>query len=66
VIVDVENRLVATETAVHWHGLLQRGTPYMDGATFITQCPISEGATFRYTFVASELGTYFWHSHHGT
>ena len=34
-------------TSLHWHGLHQRGTPYMDGAAHITQCPIQPLETFR-------------------
>lgn len=50
---------------MHWHGISQKGTPYMDGAPMITQCPIMEGQIFRYKFLADDQGTYFWHSHDG-
>ncbi len=26
---------------LHWHGVLQEGTPFMDGAPMVTQCPVS-------------------------
>lgn len=57
--------MIAEGTTVHWHGHHQRGTPYMDGAPLVTQCPISPGSLFRYTFTASLAGSHFWHSHAG-
>ncbi|XP_049881247.1 uncharacterized protein LOC126377517 isoform X2 [Pectinophora gossypiella] len=65
IIVDVENDLMAEGTTMHWHGQHQRGTPYMDGTPYVTQCPIPPETTFRYQFNASEVGTHFWHSHSG-
>ncbi|KAL4713687.1 hypothetical protein ACJJTC_004218 [Scirpophaga incertulas] len=65
VIVDVENDLMTEGTTVHWHGQHQKGTPYMDGTPYITQCPILPETTFRYQFNASHAGTHFWHSHSG-
>lgn len=44
---------------------LQRGTPWADGATYISQCPINPGETFIYKFVASEAGTFLYHGHFG-
>ncbi|XP_072946321.1 uncharacterized protein [Epargyreus clarus] len=65
IIVDVENHLMTEGTTVHWHGQHQRGTPYMDGTPYVTQCPILPESTFRYQFNASHSGTHFWHSHSG-
>ncbi|XP_075220852.1 uncharacterized protein LOC142324090 isoform X2 [Lycorma delicatula] len=65
VIVDVHNQLMEESTSIHWHGHHQRGSPYMDGVPFITQCPIPPHNTFRYTYVAATPGTHFWHSHSG-
>lgn len=65
VIVDVENGLMTEGTTVHWHGQHQKGTPYMDGTPYITQCPILPESTFRYQFNATLPGTHFWHSHSG-
>ena len=50
-------------TSVHWHGFLQKGTPWMDGVPGITQCPIAPGKTFTYTFIADTYGTTWYHSH---
>ncbi|KAL2130090.1 hypothetical protein VTI74DRAFT_6911 [Chaetomium olivicolor] len=44
-------------TAIHWHGFLQKNSPWMDGLPGITQCPIAPGKTFTYTFVADSYGT---------
>ncbi|CAL4125286.1 unnamed protein product, partial [Meganyctiphanes norvegica] len=65
IVVDVENDLGSDSTSIHWHGLHQRGTPYMDGVPFLTQCPIPPYTTFRYHFVADLPGTHYWHSHSG-
>lgn len=37
VIVDVINRMAGTSTSLHWHGIHQRDTPFMDGVPYITQ-----------------------------
>lgn len=65
VIVDVKNHLLGESTTIHWHGLHQRETPYMDGVPHISQCAIPPGSTFRYEFLADNPGTHFWHSHIG-
>ncbi|KAK3102436.1 hypothetical protein FSP39_011382 [Pinctada imbricata] len=61
--VKVINKLRAETVAIHWHGITQKGTPYMDGVPFITQCPILPGNFFTYGFDLLESGTYFYHSH---
>ncbi|GFG33407.1 hypothetical protein Cfor_01834 [Coptotermes formosanus] len=63
VIVDITNNMAGRTTAIHWHGLFQRGSQYMDGVPMVTQCSIHEGDTFRYDFIANNEGTHFWHSH---
>lgn len=65
IVVDVKNHLLGESTSIHWHGLHQRKTPYMDGLPHITQCPITPHASFRYSFPADLSGTHFWHSHTG-
>ncbi|KAL4738138.1 conidial pigment biosynthesis oxidase Arb2/brown2 [Aspergillus similis] len=50
-------------TSVHWHGLLQQGTPYSDGVAGMTQTPIEPGDSFIYRFKAYPAGTYWYHSH---
>ncbi|KAL7635203.1 UNVERIFIED_CONTAM: hypothetical protein RMT77_014189 [Armadillidium vulgare] len=63
VIVDVINDLGGESTTMHWHGIHQIGTPYMDGVPMLNQCPIFPGHRFRYHFLANPDGTHFWHSH---
>ncbi|KAJ8683446.1 hypothetical protein QAD02_019238 [Eretmocerus hayati] len=65
IIVDVRNNMLAESTTIHWHGVKQEKTPYMDGVPFVSQCPIHPGDHFQYMFNATETGTYFWHSHIG-
>ena len=53
-------------TSLHWHGIHQRGTPWMDGPTGITQCPIPPGETMVYDFnVTAQSGDFWYHSHYG-
>ncbi|KAJ9640257.1 uncharacterized protein PV06_10775 [Exophiala oligosperma] len=64
--INVTNNL-AEPTSIHWHGIYQRGTPYMDGVTGVSQCPIPVGESMLYEFVVSEeWGTYWYHSHYGS
>lgn len=63
--VTVTNNITGPDegTAMHWHGLSQRGTPYYDGVPGITQCPIAPGCTFEYRFKADSYGTTWYHAH---
>ncbi|CAB3380548.1 Hypothetical predicted protein [Cloeon dipterum] len=63
--VDVVNLLTTSAVTIHWHGLLQRATPFMDGVPYLTQCPISPGNSFLYRMIADEAGTHIYHSHIG-
>ncbi|KAJ9634649.1 hypothetical protein H2199_008934 [Coniosporium tulheliwenetii] len=52
------------ETTIHWHGILQRGTPDMDGVPGVSQFPVPPGGNFTYRFsVKDEYGFYWYHSH---
>ena len=66
VVVHLINRLISDVVTVHWHGIFQKGTPWMDGVAFISQPPINPGATFDYVFTADPTGTFWYHSHVGT
>ncbi|RUS81194.1 hypothetical protein EGW08_011059 [Elysia chlorotica] len=60
----VDNRMELGEgTTIHWHGVTQKGTPYMDGTSMITQCPITKWSKMKYSFTVSDAGTQFWHAH---
>lgn len=63
--VQVVNRLTSEAVTIHWHGMHQRGTPWMDGVGFISQAPIVAGASFDYIFKANPAGTHWYHSHVG-
>ena len=66
IVVNVKNNLPDAGVTIHWHGLDQFGTPWMDGVSMITQCPILPHQSFKYTFKASEIGTFWYHSHVGS
>ncbi|CAL1527059.1 unnamed protein product [Lymnaea stagnalis] len=66
IIVHVKNMLLSEAVTVHWHGLHQIRSPWMDGVGFITQCPILPGQEFTYKFKAYPKGTFWYHSHVGT
>jgi FtsP/CotA-like multicopper oxidase with cupredoxin domain len=62
-IIDVENQSV-NATSIHFHGIYQNGTNWMDGTSGITQCPIVPGRRFRYEFtVTGQSGSYYYHGH---
>lgn len=37
-------------TSLHWHGMFQRGTPWMDGVPGMTNCPIPAKSSYTYEF----------------
>ena len=53
VIVYLKNSLDTQTTGLHFHGIHQVGTNWMDGASMVTQCPIPPGFTLTYQFVVS-------------
>ena len=63
--VNVINRLASESISIHWHGMHQRKTNWMDGVEHITQCGIPPGASFTYIFEAAQYGTHWYHSHSG-
>ncbi|KAF7995608.1 hypothetical protein HCN44_006715 [Aphidius gifuensis] len=63
--VNVINKLHSESTTIHWHGIHQNNTNYMDGVPFISQCPVLPNNKFIYEFIASPSGTHMWHSHIG-
>ena len=66
VVVNLENKLRSQRvTNIHWHGLRQHGTPYMDGVGMVTQWPIMPFLSYQYKFIADDPGTHLWHSHSG-
>ncbi len=51
-IIHLTNKLGNETTSLHFHGIYQVGTSFMDGPVGVTQCPIPPGQTFTYDFVA--------------
>ena len=65
VSVEVTNLLATEEISIHWHGMHQVNTNWMDGVPRVTQAGIPFGSTFRYIFRANPAGTHWYHSHTG-
>merc|ERR1712166_1246668 len=65
VVVHMYNNLDNAAVTLHWHGMYQRGTPWMDGVSGVTQCGVLPGTSFTYRFKAEPAGTHSWHAHHG-
>jgi FtsP/CotA-like multicopper oxidase with cupredoxin domain len=65
-VVRVCNNITGPEegTALHWHGFLQKGTPFNDGVPAVSQCPIPPGKEYTYVFKADLFGTSWYHSHY--
>jgi FtsP/CotA-like multicopper oxidase with cupredoxin domain len=57
-----KNNLKET-TGVHFHGV-QFTDFFQDGVPFVTQKPITPGASYTYEFTASDAGSLMYHSHH--
>jgi FtsP/CotA-like multicopper oxidase with cupredoxin domain len=64
--VTVHNKITGPVegTSFHWHGLLQKATPWYDGVPAVQQCPIAPGSSFTYQFKADLYGTSWYHSHY--
>ena len=58
---NVKNNL-SESTVIHWHGLIVPNA--MDGVPFVTQEPITPGASHVYEFTLRNAGTHMYHSHH--
>ncbi|GAC1656819.1 MAG: hypothetical protein NVS9B1_13060 [Candidatus Dormibacteraceae bacterium] len=61
--VTLVNRLPAS-TSLHWHGI--RVPAAEDGVAGLTQDAVPSGASFTYEFIASDAGTFWYHSHQNT
>lgn len=64
--VTVNNQITGPEegTSLHWHGFLQKQTPYYDGVPAVGQCPIAPNSSLTYSFHADLYGTSWYHSHY--
>ncbi|KAG6849322.1 hypothetical protein H0H93_009464 [Arthromyces matolae] len=68
-VINVTNALhdpsMLRATTIHWHGIVQRDTNWLDGPAMVTQCPIVPGDSFVYNFpVCHQAGTFWYHSHY--
>lgn len=46
VVIRVFNGMADAPVSIHWHGQQQLGSADMDGASFISQCPIAPLSSF--------------------
>ncbi|KIM84513.1 multicopper oxidase [Piloderma croceum F 1598] len=65
-VFNIYNALPSQTASIHWHGMHQNGTAFMDGVPGVTQCPIQSGKSFTYHFTVTQYGTYWYHSHSST
>jgi FtsP/CotA-like multicopper oxidase with cupredoxin domain len=49
---------------MHWHGIRQMNSGNMDGTNGVTECPIPPGGSRTYTFLLTQFGSSWYHSHH--
>lgn len=63
--IHVHNNMSSQGISIHWHGMYQRGTPWMDGVGQVTQCQIGPSSSYTYIYLASPAGTFWYHSHTG-
>ncbi|XP_060062633.1 uncharacterized protein LOC132543181 [Ylistrum balloti] len=65
VVVKIQNNLLYEGITIHWHGMVQWLTPWMDGVGTVSHCPINPGESFTYRWMADPRGTHWYHSHLG-
>ncbi|GLJ29357.1 hypothetical protein SUGI_0578940 [Cryptomeria japonica] len=62
-VVHVQNNAPYNVT-LHWHGVRQMRSCWADGPAYVTQCPITPGNKFTYSFtIIGQEGTLWWHAH---
>lgn len=63
--VTVNNLMPNTSTSIHFHGINQGNSTWMDGVAGVNQCGIpGGGGTWTYEFVVTnQRGTFWWHAH---
>ena len=55
VVVNVTNLLENEATSLHFHGMEQSNTPWMDGAGGISHCPINPLESFQYRYLSIQF-----------
>jgi FtsP/CotA-like multicopper oxidase with cupredoxin domain len=63
IIVRIDNQNPSVSASIHFHGIHQMGTPYNDGAAYVTQCALGPLQKQEYIFTAYPPGTHYWHDH---
>lgn len=59
------DNLLPVSISIHFHGVLQKGTPWSDGVPGITQYPILSGDTYTYVFrLQDQYGASWYHAHY--
>ena len=66
IVVNVTNKMDSESLSIHWHGMHQQKTNWMDGVQHLTQCGINPGNSFTYIFQADPMGTHWYHSQSGS
>ena len=64
--ITVKNSMQYNGTSMHWHGIRQLNSCGSDGVNGVTECPLAPGDTTTYTFICSQFGTSWYHSHHSS
>lgn len=65
ITLKAHNELVAVAFTIHLHGFDQAGTPWADGTSMISTCPIppdTESST-QVFYAPEQPGTYIYHGH---
>ncbi|KAJ7571637.1 hypothetical protein O6H91_01G170300 [Diphasiastrum complanatum] len=58
------NNFVKSNVTLHWHGIRQLRNGWVDGPSYVTQCPIQSGRSYTYNFtIVDQRGTLWWHAH---
>lgn len=64
--ITVTNSMTDNGTSMHWHGIRQLGSTGSDGVNGITECPLAPGESKTYTFLCTQFGTSWYHSHYSS
>lgn len=60
VVVHLTNKLGNQTTGIHFHGIDQVSTNWMDGPSMVTQCPLPPDMTMTYSFTVSQINMKIW------
>ncbi|KAK5654321.1 hypothetical protein OQA88_7499 [Cercophora sp. LCS_1] len=64
--ITVINNLRHNGTSIHWHGIRHLNRNTHDGVPGVTECPIPPKGRKTYTFLATQYGTSWYHSHYSS